>query len=245
MILIVGSNHDDVIYFQSALKDAKEEIILNKYRASIGTILNQNVMVLQDVYTSYVSSALLTHIIEKYFVLMVFVVGTCFAQNKALKVGDIAISEMATFGDVDQIKMLKGTNLGQIPGYPQLFYSHKELIRNMEEALNSVGANNYMRCTFMNSSYYRRDEQLIEELSMEDNIANRNKNTVLDGVTTGVALAAHLFDIPFISVKVIEGQAGQRTSIDSYMTILEEYSVVGKAVTVCIGEISRNDVLRG
>ena len=49
MILIVGSNHDDVIYFQSALKDAKEEIILNKYRAYIGTILNQNVMVLQDV----------------------------------------------------------------------------------------------------------------------------------------------------------------------------------------------------
>ena len=245
MILIVGSNHDDVIYFQSALKDAKEEIILNKYRAYIGTILNQNVMVLQDVYTSYVSSALLTHIIEKYFVLMVFVVGTCFAQNKALKVGDIAISEMATFGDVDQIKMIKGTELGQIPGYPQLFYSHKELIKNMEEALNSVGANNFTLCTFMNSSYYRRDQQLIEELSMEDSIANRNKNTVLDGVTTGVALASHLFDIPFISVKVIEGQAGQKTSIDSYMKILEEYAVIGKAVTVCIGEISRNDVLRG
>ena len=152
MILIVGSNHDDVIYFQSALKDAKEEIILNKYRAYVGTILNQNVMVLQDVYTSYVSSALLTHIIEKYFVLMVFVVGTCFAQNKALKVGDIAISEMATFGDVDQIRMIKGTELGQIPGYPQLFYANKELIKNMEESLNSVGATNFTLCTFMNSS---------------------------------------------------------------------------------------------
>ena len=245
MILIVGSNHDDVIYFQSALKDAKEEIILNKYRAYVGSILNQNVMVLQDVYTSYVSSALLTHIIEKYFVLMVFCVGTCFAQNKALKVGDIAISEMATFGDIDQIRMIKGTELGQIPGYPQLFYANKELIKNMEEALNSVGSNNFILTTFMNSSYYRRDEQLIEELSLEDSIANRNKNTVVDGVTTGVALAAHLFNIPFISVKVIEGQAGQKTSIDSYMKILEQYSVIGKAVTVCIGEISRNDVLRG
>ena len=245
MILIVGSNHDDVIYFQSALKDAKEEIILNKYRAYVGSILNQNVMVLQDVYTSYVSSALLTHIIEKYFVLMVFCVGTCFAQNKALKVGDIAISEMATFGDIDQIRMIKGTELGQIPGYPQLFYANKELIKNMEEALNSVGSNNFILTTFMNSSYYRRDEQLIEELSLEDSIANRNKNTVVDGVTTGVALAAHLFNIPFISVKVIEGQAGQKTSIDSYMKILEQFSVIGKAVTVCIGEISRNDVLRG
>ena len=143
MILIIGSNHDDVIYFQSALKDVREEVILNKYRAKIGTILNQSIMVLQDVYTSYVSSALLTYIVEKYYVLMVFSVGTCFAQSKNLKVGDIAISEFATFGDVDQIRMIKGTGLGQIPGYPQMYNSHKELIKNMDEALNSFGDNNY------------------------------------------------------------------------------------------------------
>ena len=52
MILIVGSNRDDVLYFQSSLKDVKEEIILNKYRAFTGTIFNQNIIVLQDVYTS-------------------------------------------------------------------------------------------------------------------------------------------------------------------------------------------------
>ena len=245
MILIVGSNHDDVIYFQSALKDAKEEIILNKYRAYIGTLLNQNVMVLQDVYTSYVSSALLTYIVEKYYVLMVFCVGTCFAQNKDHKVGDIALSEFVTFGDVDQIRMIKGTGLGQIPGYPQLFYSNKELVRNMEEALNSVGETDYALCTFMNSSYYRRDQQLIEELSLEDSIANKNRSVMLDGVTAGIALACHLFDIPFVSVKVIEGQAGEKTSIENYMKVLEQYTVIGKAITVCIGEISRNDVLRG
>lgn len=245
MILIVGSNHDDVIYFQSALKNAKEEVVLNKYRVYIGTILNQNVMVLQDVYTSYVSSALLTHIIEKYYVLMVFCVGTCFAHTKNLKVGDIALSEFATFGDVDQIRMLKGTGLGQIPGYPQLFHTHQELMRNMEEALSTVGEINYQLCTFMNSSYYRKDEALIEELSLEDAIENKNKNTVVDGVTTGIALACYLFDIPFISIKVVEGQAGQKTSVENYIKVLEQYSVIGKAVTVCIGEISRNDVLRG
>lgn len=245
MILIIGSNHDDVIYFQSALKDVREEVILNKYRAKIGTILNQSIMVLQDVYTSYVSSALLTYIVEKYYVLMVFCVGTCFAQSKNLKVGDIAISEFATFGDVDQIRMIKGTGLGQIPGYPQMFYSHKELIKNMEEALNSVGENNYTLCTFMNSSYYRRDKQLIEELSLEDSVANKNKNTVLDGTTTGIALACHLFDIPYLAIKIVEGQAGEKTSIEDYMKVLEQFGVIGKAIVVCIGELSRNDVLRG
>ena len=245
MILIVGSNHDDVIYFQSALNDAKEEIILNKYRAYVGTILNQNVMVLQDVYTSYVSSALLSYIINKYFVLMVYVVGTCASKRKELKLGDIAISEYATFGDVDQIKMIKGTNLGQIPGYPQMFHSHKELIRNMEECLNSVGSSSFTLCTFMNSSYYRKDKEIIEELSLEDSVANKNKNVVVDGITTGVALACHLFDIPFISIKVVEGLAGEKVSVDSYIAVLQQYSVVGKAIISCIGELSRNDVLRG
>lgn len=245
MILIVGSNHDDVIFYQSSLRDAKEEIILNKYRASVGTILNQNVMILQDVYTSYVSGALLTHIIEKYYVLMVFIVGTCFAYTKNLKVGDIALSESATFGDVDQIKMIKGTNLGQIPGYPQLFHPHPDLLRNVEDALNSVGKTNYHLCTYMNSSYYRKDEKLIEELSLEDTVVTKNRQTVIDGVTTGAALACYLLDIPFISIKVVEGLAGQKTSIEDYIKVLEQYSVVGKAVVACIGEISRNDVLRG
>lgn len=245
MILIVGSNRDDVLYFQSCLKDVKEEIILNKYRAFIGTILNQKIMVLQDVYTSYVSGSLLTHVIEKYYILMVFCVGTCYALNKDIKVGQIAVSEFVTFGDVNQTAMIKGTNLGQIPGYPQLFHSNKELISNLERVLASVGSNNYLLTTFMNSSYYHRDEKMIKELSLEGSVSNKNKNFVVDGVTAGVALACHLFDIPFISVRVVEGYLGEKTSVDSYIKVLEQYVILGKAIVECIGEISRNDVLRG
>ena len=97
----------------------------------------------------------------------------------------------------------------------------------------------------MNSSYYRRDKQLIEELSLEDSVANKNKNTVLDGTTTGIALACHLFDIPYLAIKIVEGQAGEKTSVEDYMKVLEQYGVIGKAIIVCIGELSRNDVLRG
>lgn len=245
MILIVGSNRDDVIYFQSCLKDVKEEVILNKYRAFIGTILNQNVMVLQDVYTSYVSSSLLTYVIEKYYIIMVFCLGTCYALNKDIKVGDVAISEFVTFGDVNQTSMIKGTNLGQIPGYPQLFHSNKELIGNLEKVLSSVGTNNYILTTFMNSSYYHRDEQIVKELSLDGGVINKNKNIVIDGISAGVALACHLFDIPFISIKVVEGYLGEKTSVDNYIKVLEQYVLIGKSLIECIGEISRNDVLRG
>ena len=244
MLLIVGSNHDDVIYFQSALKDPKEEIILNKYRAMVGTILNQQVMVLQDVYTSYVSSALITHIIEKYFILMVFCVGTCLSKSKDVKLGDIVLSEYCAFGDVDQIKMIKGTELGQIPGYPQLFMANNELLRNVEASLNSVGYSSFIPCTFMNSSYYRKDEEIINELSLSDKVSKSNDKIVLDGVSTGIALACHLFDVPFLSIKVVEGYAGEKVSVDSYITILERFAIIGKAIIFCLGDISRTDVLR-
>ena len=128
MIMIIGSQHDDILYFESIMSDKRTETILDKYTVTIGTIFNQSVVLVDQVKTNYISSILTLHLIEKYYVLMVYAVGTCFAQNKDLQVGDIAISEYATFGDVDQIKMIKGTGLGQIPGYPQLFVSNKELI---------------------------------------------------------------------------------------------------------------------
>lgn len=245
MILIVGSHHDDVIYFQSALKDPKEEIILNKYRATIGSILNQEVMVLQDIFTSYVSSAVLTHIIEKYYVLMVFCVGTCLSKHKDVKLGDIVLSEYCGFGDVDQIKMIKGTELGQIPGYPQLFEANDELLRNVESSLNSIGYSSFIPCTFFNSSYYRKDEEIIKELSLNEKVNNANEKIVVDGVSTGIALACHLFDVPFLSVKVVEGYAGEKVSVDNYIEVLEKFAVIGKAIIFCIGDISRTDVLRG
>ena len=37
MILIIGSNHDDVLYYESLLSSPKEETILSKYHVLIGT----------------------------------------------------------------------------------------------------------------------------------------------------------------------------------------------------------------
>lgn len=244
MLLIVGSNRDDVIYFQSLMKDKKEEVILNKYKATVGTIVNQIVMVLQDVHTSYVSSALATYLINKYFILLVFIVGTCQTLTPELKVGDVAVSEYAVFGDVDQIRTLRGTKLGQIPGYPQLFPSDPYLLKNINDVLNDISGITHKNVTYMNASFFRHDQALLEELGLEDKITSKNKDRVIDGETTGIALACHLFDIPFISIKVVEGKAGEKTPVDDYVKVLEKFSLVDKAIISCIGEISRNDVVR-
>ena len=53
MFLIVGTSHDDILFYETSLKNKREEIILNRYKAQIGTINNQEVMLIHDIYTSY------------------------------------------------------------------------------------------------------------------------------------------------------------------------------------------------
>ena len=56
MILIVGSSNDDILYFESILKNKKEFSVLNQFTAYSGEIFNQKVMLLKDMYSSYVGN---------------------------------------------------------------------------------------------------------------------------------------------------------------------------------------------
>ena len=67
---------------------------------------------------------------------------------------------------------------------------------------------------------------------------------VTDSESGGVALASSLFGISYITVKVVEGKAGDEVNLDTYLRVLKQYSYVGKAILSFIGELSRNDVER-
>ena len=44
---------------------------------------------------------------------------------------------------------------------------------------------------------------------------------------------------------VAYGKIGEKRDIHDYVNVLKKYSDVGKTITACIGEISRNDVISG
>ena len=85
MIMIIGSQHDDILYFESVITNKREELVMGKFKVTIGTIFNQAVMLVDQVKTNYLSSALTLYLIEKYFVILVLVVGRCIAYSKDLK----------------------------------------------------------------------------------------------------------------------------------------------------------------
>ncbi|MCR5332770.1 MAG: hypothetical protein K6E11_01960 [Bacilli bacterium] len=244
MILIIGTNHDDVLYYESILSSPKEEVILDKYHALVGTIASQETMVLQDVYTSYLSGILATYIINHYFISLIINVGRCEAISDSLKVGDIVLSESIVFGDVDQIASLKGTTLGQIPGYPRSFAVPNNLTRNLYTSLEKIVDKRFVLATFVSSSFFRQSKERVGEISKDEYINSLNQNIVLDGESAGIALVSQLTHVPFIAVKVVEAKAGNYTSLEDYLLVLDEYAPLGKAVSNFIGEISRTDILR-
>ena len=64
MIMIVGSQHDDILYFESVMSNKREEVALGKFKITIGTIFNQSVLLVDQAKTNYLSSALTLYLIE-------------------------------------------------------------------------------------------------------------------------------------------------------------------------------------
>ena len=243
MIMILGSTHDDILYFESVMVNKKSEVIFGRYPAQIGTIFNQEVIIVYDLYTSYESSLIASYIIEKYYVILIFVVGKCVAFSDNLKGGDIAISRRIMVGDVDQIKEAN-VKLGQIPKFPHSFESDPEVIKYLTTSVEKRSFVKYDLCAFVSANVILDSQERIKHISSNGYVLGHNVNVVLDCTSGGVAIAGELHKVPVISMKVIERKIEEKYSTDTYIRVLKHYSDVGKAIVTCIGDIGRNDIIR-
>ena len=243
MILILGSTHDDILYFESVMTNKKEEKLLNVYPLVFGSIFNQEVVIAYNIYTSYISSLITSYLIQKYFIVLVFVVGKCVSYSADVKPGDIAISKRVILGDVDQSKEAN-VKLGQIPHLPRSLESSDEVIGYITSALEKRSFARYSISTFISSNRILENSESIKPLMMNDFVLGHKNNIVFDCISGGVFLASTLHNIPVISIKVSEKQVDQESTAENYIAVLKQYSSVGRAVVTCIGDIGRNDIMK-
>lgn len=242
MILIIGSQHDDILYFESVMSNKREEVVLDKYKVIIGTIFNQSVVLVDQVKTNYISSALTLYLIEKYFVFLVFVVGRCIAFTHDIKPLEIAISKRVVAGDVDQVNE-DNVKMGQIPGFEQVFVSQDDVIGYLGNAFEKRTYSAFRISNYVSSNvdYHRADQ--VAHLKECEHLLGFDENVVLDCNSAGVALACSLRRVAFVSVKVVERYIDGPKNINTYLKSLKEYTNVGKALVTCIGDIGHNEVI--
>ena len=242
MIMIIGSQHDDILYFESVITNKREETVMGKFNVTIGTIFNQEVMLVDQVKTNYISSALTLYLIEKYFVILVLVVGRCVAYTKDLKPLDIVISKHVVLGDVDQVNE-DNVKYGQIPGFEQIYDASEDVVSYIESAFEKRTFSVYKEANFISTSVdYHKPEQ-IYDITEFDHILGYDTNVVFDTNTGGVAFACNLTKVPFVSIKVVERYLDKNSNVNTYLKAMKEYVNIGKAVVTCIGDIGRNEII--
>lgn len=242
MILIVGSTHDDVLYFDKVLLNRKEEVVFSRYKISIGTVFNQEVIVLGDQYSSPLTSSLLTYIMTKYYIDLVFVIGKCYGIDRNTKSGDIAISSSVIDVNVD-FSRIGNIGIGEIPGLPREYKVQNDLIDYVKQGIAKRTYVNSFTAIYLSSD--NLSDETFRKLKENKSIFGiTDEKFVIDHNTSGAAVACTLKDVPLIAVKVVENQFDVESKIDNYLQVLDRYIDLGKAIVSTIGDIGRNDVLR-
>ena len=242
MVVIVGSTHDDVLYFDKVLFNRREEVVFNRFTISIGTIFNQEIIVVGEQYSSVLTSAVLTYILNKYYVDLVVVVGKCFGVDKSMKNGDLVISTRIINVDADFTRF-GNIGLGEIPGFAKDYKVQNDLIGYMRQGVAKRTYISAHNAVFLSSD--NLSDQTFNRLKENKSLFGiSDEKFVIDHNTSGAAMACYLRDVPLIAVKVVENQFDMESKIDHYLKVLDKYIDLGKAVVSTIGDISRNDVLR-
>ena len=216
--------------------------MLGKFKVTIGTIFNQAVLLVDQVKTNYLSSALILHIIEKYFVILVLVVGRCVAYTKDLKPLDIAISKQVILGDVDQVNE-DNVKYGQIPGFDQVFDCSEDVISYLANAFEKRTYSVYKNANYISTSIDLHRAGQVKNMVEFDHVFGFDSNIVFDTNAGGVALACSLTKVPFVAIKVVERYFDKNSDVNTYLNAMKEYVNVGKALVTCIGDIGRNEII--
>ena len=243
MIVILGETHDDILYFDSVLANRKQDEILGRYKISIGTIFSQDVLIVHDLFTSALSSAVTMYILEKYPVDLIIGVGRCVSVTKNIKNGNIVVSKKVIDVNVD-LSMFENVAMAQIPGFSRDFDVQDDIIGYVCQGLERRIAIDYYRGIYLstdNMSDSMRNH-LIDSRSM---FAMENESLVIDQNSAGIAVACRLKETPFIIIKVAENNVDATSNLNTYSKVLSHYIDLGKAVVATINDIGRSDILEG
>jgi nucleoside phosphorylase len=240
MILVYGSTHDDILYFEMKMRNKSVAKLPNGVIVTIGEIYGQQVLLMSDIYTNYLTSAIVAYLIEKYSIFLVINVGLCVAFTDDLKTGDIAIAQSTYLGDIDT-SVFFNTKLGQAKNMPEFYISDVFLMKLFSTTSEKLALADSHVVTLVSSNKMYQSHNDMRAISIDGTIFGKKDNVILDTEGGGGAVASYLFNIPFISVKVVLTDVDRAPSQDDYLKALRKFVEVGKLISSVIGEVGRND----
>lgn len=243
MIVILGSLHEDVLYFETILKNRISGVpIFDRFPIVQGTIFNQDITICYGASTSYLVGPLTEILIQTYKPTILIQTGRCKALTSDWKNGDIAINDINIALDVDQCEY-RNVKLGQIPGFDFEYHTNLDIMRLINEAFDKFLIGNVFNARFLSSNAIPGNGEDLKNVSRDGFFLGHHERVVTDSETFSSMIIAHLNNTPFIAVKAVDSKLGEFTGITNYVKTLDTYAKIGKAIVSFIGEIGRHDLM--
>ncbi|MGM9873300.1 MAG: hypothetical protein ACI31G_00030 [Bacilli bacterium] len=241
MILILGNTHDDIIYFESALRDKKEEKVFNTYPLVRGTIFNQKIIILYDIYGTSLLSSVLSYVVSKEYINLIINVGKCFALTDDLAFNTVTYTKSTYMYGLNYSKEKK-VKTNECPSIPYRIDIDPSLTETFLSCFNKLSFKDLHLVSEINVESEEDKKKLLKE--NKDNIIDGLSSSLICDSTVGaVSIISTLYSIPFISIKVVEGKLNENIDVNKYLEILKTFITVGKATIASIGEISTEHII--
>ena len=193
--------------------------------------------------TSILTSAVLTHILDNYYIDLVINVGKCVGVSEGFKSGNIALSSNVIDANVD-LSIFKDVGMAQIPGFSREFSVQEDIFGYLAENLEKRPNIDFYRSNYLSAD--NMSEDMVNFLKEHKTMFGKaDEKFVVDHNSSGVAVACTLKGVPFIVCKVVENEFGKTQTLSSYTNVLSRYIDLGKGVISTINNIGRSDILEG
>jgi len=243
MILIVGQSHDDVLYYENILRNKKSiNSLFRTFPCVTGHIFNQEVTIIYNVVTSYVSGIVISTAIQQFKPNCVIYVGKCKAITKSINVGDIILANNIVPIDIDQCEYFD-VKVGEIPVIQNDFHVDQIVLELLRKTCETTLTKDFHTCTLLCANKIYANENELEMYGHDDSFFGRRSRYVLDSDCISALLACKFHDIPFVTIKVVDSRLGEVTGVENFVKTLGAYAKVGKTVASFIGELGRRDLL--
>lgn len=242
MIAIIGTTHEDVLYFETILKNRVTEVpVYERFPVIQGTIFNQEVVICYGATTSYLVAPLTERIISTYKPMIIIQVGKCKSLTDDWKNGDIAISDEHIALDVDQCEY-KNVKLGQIPGLNFSYHIYHDVHNIINKTFDKFMSGNVYNGTFLSSDRIPQNVEDLRQYFHDGYIFGHQNRCVVDCESFSSMIVCQLNQTPFIAIKAVDSKVGEITKVNNYIKTLDTYAIIGKAVISFIGELGRRDL---
>ncbi|MEJ8776390.1 5'-methylthioadenosine/S-adenosylhomocysteine nucleosidase [Pseudogracilibacillus sp. ICA-222130] len=208
---IIGAMDEEIALLQKQIKNQTIETVANTIYIK-GTLETKDVVLVKS-GIGKVNAAMTTAILmERYQPTFVINTGSAGGFSKALKVGDVVISDAVVHHDVD-VTAFDYVH-GQVPQMPATFKANETLVRQVRMILNEMEIDSEIGLIATGDSFMNDQTKVQTVRELFPNMI------ACEMEAAAIAQVCYQYNVPFVVIRALSDIAGQEAPM-SFQQFLE------------------------